>query len=136
MYKLGWNQFLPFIITIAVILATDLRQGITIGLIISIYFLVRNKFKEEYKIEQCTQLGTEHYHIKLNSMVTFLNKVDLQNTLYKTPPYSVLTIDGSGSRFIDYGVLEMISEFETRDHEKHIQLVLINIERVNLMAVH
>ncbi|MCE7921871.1 MAG: SulP family inorganic anion transporter [Haliscomenobacteraceae bacterium CHB4] len=136
MFRLGWNQFLPFAITIIVILATDLLEGVAIGLLISIYFLVRNNFKAEYKIERHRESATEHYYIKLNSMVTFLNKVNLQNTLYKAPPYSVLTIDGSDSRFIDYDVLEMISEFEKQAHEKHIQLILKNVERVNVTALH
>lgn len=136
MFRLGWNQFLPFIITIAVILATDLLEGVAIGLAISIYFIVKNNFSAEYHIEQRRELGMEHYHIKLNSMVTFLNKVNLQKTLYQTPAYSVLTIDGSEARFIDYDVLEMISEFEKQAHEKHIQLILKNVERVQVSGLH
>lgn len=136
MYKLGWNQFLPFVITIVMVLITDLLEGVAIGLLISIYFLVRNNFKVEYKIEKHRESVTDVYYIKLNSMVTFLNKVNLQNALYKVPPYSVLTIDGSDSRFIDYDVLEMISEFEQQAREKHIQLVLKNVEKVNVMSVH
>lgn len=136
MFGLGWNQFLPFVITIVVILMTDLLEGVAIGLAFSIYFIVRNNFSAEYKIEQHRQSATEHFTIKLNSMVTFLNKVNLQKALYKVPPYSVLTIDGSNSRFVDYDVLEMISEFEKQAHEKHIQLILINLERVNVTALH
>jgi MFS superfamily sulfate permease-like transporter len=136
MFRLGWNQFLPFVITIAVILATDLLEGVIIGLVISIYFIVRNNFKAEYKIEHHRESATEHYYIKLNSMVTFLNKMRLQKTLYQVPPYSVLTIDGTDSRFVDYDVLEMISEYEKQAHEKHIQLVLKHIERVNVSALH
>ncbi len=136
MFKLGWNQFLPFLITIVVILMTDLLEGVAIGLALSIYFIVRNNFKAEYDIEQHRQSATEHFTIRLNSMVTFLNKVNLQKALYKVPPYSVLTIDGSNSRFVDYDVLEMISEFEKQAHEKHIQLVLVGLERVNVTALH
>ncbi|MFN8301493.1 MAG: SulP family inorganic anion transporter [Saprospiraceae bacterium] len=136
MYRLGWNQFLPFVITIVVILMTDLLEGVAIGLAISIYFIVRNNFKAEYDIEQHRQSATEHFTIQLNSMVTFLNKVNLRKALYKIPPYSVLTIDGSNSRFVDYDVLEMISEFEKQAHEKHIQLILINLERVNVTSLH
>ncbi len=136
MFSLGWNQFLPFVITIVMVLLTDLLEGVAIGLMISIYFLVRNNFKAEYKIEKHRESVTDVYYIKLNSMVTFLNKVNLQNTLYKVPPYSVLTIDGSDSRFIDYDVLEMISEFEKQAHERHIQLILKNVERVNVTAIH
>ncbi|MCC7466319.1 MAG: SulP family inorganic anion transporter [Saprospiraceae bacterium] len=136
MFRLGWNQFLPFLITIVVVLATDLLEGVAIGLMLSIYFIVRNNFNAEYRMEQHRSLDTEHFYIKLNSMVTFLNKVKLQNSLYKVPPYSVLTIDGSDSRFIDYDVLEMISEFEKQAHEKHIELILKNIERVTVTNAH
>ena len=136
MYRLGWNQFLPFLITVVVILATDLLEGVAIGLGISIYFLVRNNFKAEYKIHQQRISETEHFYIKLNSMVTFLNKVNLRATLDKIPPYSVLTIDASDSRFVDYDVLEMISEFEKQAHQKHIQLILKNIELVEVSGAH
>ncbi len=136
MYRLGWNQFLPFIITIVVILATDLLKGVAIGLIISIYFIIRNNFNAEYNLEHHRKSETDHYHIRLNSMVTFLNKVNLQKALYTIPPYSVLTIDGSNSRYIDYDVLEMISEFEKQAHEKHIQLILIAVERVKVASLH
>ena len=136
MYSLGWNQFLPFIITILVILATDLLEGVAIGLAISTYFIIRNNFKAEYKIEHRLESTTEHYYIKLNSMVTFLNKVNLQKALYKIPTYSVLTIDGETSRYIDYDVLEMISEFEKQAHERHIQLILKNITKVDVTTIH
>ena len=39
MYNNGWTQFLPFIITIAAILRTDLLIGIGIGLIVSLFFI-------------------------------------------------------------------------------------------------
>ena len=120
-----------FVLTI-----TDLLDGVFIGLLISIYFLVRNNFQADYQFKQERHGVTEHYYLKLNSMVTFLNKVNLQKALYKIPPYSVVTVDGSDSRFIDYDVLEMLSEFEQQAHEKHIELHLQNIEKVNVEAIH
>ena len=58
MWSLGWKQFLPFALTIIVILSTDLLIGVSIGLLISIYFIVQNNFKAEYKITkgQSTEL--------------------------------------------------------------------------------
>jgi len=49
-WSLGWKQFIPFVLTILVILLTDLLIGVTIGLLISIYFIVHNNFKAEYLI--------------------------------------------------------------------------------------
>lgn len=136
MWSLGWKQFLPFIITIIVILATDLLIGVSIGLLVSIYFIVQNNFKAEYKITRASMNGIETEYIKLNSNVTFLNKVNLRKTLDEVPESSVLTIDGSECNFIDYDILEIISEFESKAKERHIELCLLGIEKVNVTAVH
>src|SRR5688572_11158650 len=136
MWSLGWKQFIPFVITIIVILSTDLLIGVTIGLLCSIYFIVQNNFKADYKITKTTIPGIETEYIKLNSNVTFLNKVKLRKALDEVPEYSVLTIDGSECNFIDYDILEIISEFENKAHDRHIELHLKGIEKVNVTAVH
>ena len=136
MWSLGWKQFLPFILTILVILMTDLLIGVSIGLLLSIYFIIQNNFKAEYKIEKNKEHVTEVYHLKLNTNVTFLNKVNLKEALDKIPEYAVLHIDGSESHFIDYDILEIISEFSNKAHNKHIELHLKGIEKVNVTAIH
>lgn len=136
MWKLGWKQFLPFLITIIVILLTDLLIGVSIGLLISAYFIIQNNFRAEYKITQTQHQGIETYYIKLNSNVTFLNKVKLRKTLDEVPEYSMLTIDGSECNFIDYDILEIISEYANKAHDRHIELHLKKIEKINIMAVH
>ena len=136
MWSLGWKQFLPFLITIAIILVTDLLIGVSIGLLLSIFFIIQNNFKTEYKISKTHHQGIEIQIIKLNSNVTFLNKVQLKKALDIVPEYSVLTIDGSECHFIDYDILEVISEYETKAHDRHIELHLKGIERVNVTAIH
>jgi MFS superfamily sulfate permease-like transporter len=136
MWSLGWKQFLPFIFTIVVILLTDLLIGVSIGLLVSIYFIVRNNFQAEYKIQRRMQHETEVFYIKLNSNVTFLNKVKLKEALDKIPEYAILTIDGSECNFIDYDILEIISEFDHKAHDRHIELHLLGIQKVNTTAIH
>ena len=136
MWSLGWKQFLPFLITIIVILSTDLLIGVSIGLLISTYFIVQNNFRAEYKITKTQHNGIETEYIKLNSNVTFLNKVKLRKALDEVPEYSVLIIDGSECNFIDYDILEIVSEYENKAHERHIELYLKGINKVNVTAVH
>jgi MFS superfamily sulfate permease-like transporter len=136
MWSLGWKQFLPFLFNIIVILVTDLLIGVSIGLLVSVYFIIRNNFKAEYKIHKSRQHETEVFHIKLNTNVTFLNKVKLKNALDQVPEYSVLTIDGSECNFIDYDILEIISEYSNKAHDRHIELHLKGIEKVSVEAVH
>jgi MFS superfamily sulfate permease-like transporter len=135
-WSLGWKQFVPFLFTILVILSTDLLIGVSIGLLISIYFIVQNNFKAEYKITRTQHQGIETAYIKLNSNVTFLNKVKLRKALDDVPEYSVLTIDGSECNFIDYDILEIISEFHNKAHDRHIELHLKGIKKVSITAVH
>lgn len=135
-WDLGWKQFLPFLFTVVIILSTDLLIGVSIGLLVSIYFIIQNNFRAEYKISKTTYQGIETDLIKLNSNVTFLNKVKLKKVLDEVPEYSVLIIDGSECNFIDYDILEIISEFHNKAHDRHIELHLKGIEKVNVTAVH
>jgi MFS superfamily sulfate permease-like transporter len=136
MWSLGMKQFLPFALTIIVILMTDLLIGVSIGLLISGYFIIQNNFKAEYQITKIYNLGIEEFYLKLNSNVTFLNKVKLKKVLDELPSYSVLTIDGSECNFIDYDILEIISEYDSKAHDKHIELRLKGIQTVSVTAVH
>ncbi len=136
MWRLGWKQYLPFILTIIFILFNDLLFGVSIGLLISVFFIIRNNFRTEYKIIKDHHSHTDIYTIKLNSNVTFLNKVNLRRSLDKVPEYTVLTIDGSECNFIDYDILEIISEFASKARDRHIELHLKGIKTVDVTAVH
>ena len=43
MYKMGWKQFLPFVVTVAGIVFTDLLVGISLGLAVGIIVILINK---------------------------------------------------------------------------------------------
>ncbi|MFT4022229.1 MAG: SulP family inorganic anion transporter [Flavihumibacter sp.] len=136
MWSLGLKQFIPFMITVSVIVFTDLLIGVSIGLLISVYYIIRNNFKAEYKITETSRGEAGSYLIKLNTNVTFLNKANLKKTLDDVPDNAVLTIDGSECNFIDYDILEIVGEYENKAKERKIKLILKGIERVNLIAVH
>jgi MFS superfamily sulfate permease-like transporter len=136
MWSLGWKQFLPFIITIVIILMTDLLIGVITGLLLSVYYIISQNFRAEYKVKVSEKNGQEIFYIKLNSNVTFLNKVKLKDALDKIPEDSILTIDGSECNFIDYDILEIISEFENKARDRDIEVHLLGIEKVNVTAIH
>lgn len=135
MYKLGWEQFLPFITTIVVVLLTDLLKGIAFGMIISIFFILRKNYQNNYNREVKQKDGREVICIKLSEEVTFLNKGSLIQTLQNLPDDSIVIIDGSNSTQIDFDVLEVIEEFRNFGAiEKNIEFSTINIETVEVMG--
>jgi len=137
MYKLGWEQFLPFIITIIAILATDLLKGIGIGMVFAIFFILRRNYKHAYHYKREKNHEGEVIHIKLSEEVTFLNKASIQLSLEEVPSNSKVIIDGSASVDIDYDVLELIQEFKlSTAASRNITVETIGIRSVDLAGSH
>ncbi|MBC3538218.1 SulP family inorganic anion transporter [Rufibacter sediminis] len=135
-WKLGMDQFLPFIITILAILFTDLLKGISIGLVVGVFYILKANYKSPYFFKRESLNGQEKIHIKLSENVSFLNKASVALTLDHLPPNSDVVIDGSQSTYIDYDVLEAIQNFKTVAHEKDIRLTLRDIPSVKTMEMH
>ncbi|MFP5470432.1 MAG: SulP family inorganic anion transporter, partial [Bacteroidia bacterium] len=129
-YKLGWSQFIPFIATIIAILFTDLLKGIGVGVVFSIFYILRENFRTPF----FTQKG-EKIHIKLAEEVSFLNKASVLLMLNDLPENSSVILDGTRSVTIDYDVLEIIQNFKNFGaKEKNINLELINIPEVKVSS--
>jgi MFS superfamily sulfate permease-like transporter len=115
MYRLGWEQFLPFVVTVTAILFTDLLRGIGIGMVVAIYFILMRNYRHSYHGHVETGAnGEETIVLALSEEVTFLNKGSIQLTLDHLPDNSTVFIDGSKCMNIDFDVLEAIQNF--REH--------------------
>jgi MFS superfamily sulfate permease-like transporter len=135
-YKQGREQFLPFIITVIAILFTDLLIGVLIGITYSIYFLIKHTYRAGYTINEKIEGHTQHITIELAMNVSFLNKKRIKEMLDKLPQYSIVEIIGTNSVYIDNDILEIIHDFKTKAHHKHIQLVLTDIPDVETIELH
>jgi MFS superfamily sulfate permease-like transporter len=136
MYRLGWEQFLPFIVTVVAIQFSDLLRGIAIGMAVSLFFILRNNYKRSYFFHKEDHHEGEKIRIELAEDVTFLNKGSIVLTLGHLPKDSSVIIDGSKSHNIDMDVLEIIHDFKATAILKNIKLELVNIPDFNGIAVH
>ena len=134
-WKLGWQQFLPFIITVVAILLTDLLKGVTIGLVVGIFYILKTHYESAYFLRQTPELQAAGvYHLKLSEHVSFLNKASIVRTLEQFQPGSRVIIDGTESEMIDYDVLEAIENFRESAAERGIELELRGIQQVEVMG--
>jgi len=117
-YRRGWNQFLPFAITVTAILLTDLLVGIAIGMSVGIYFVLRTNFHEAMTLT----IHGNHCLLRLHKDVSFLNKAVLRKHLSEIPNDCELLIDGSKALFIDQDILETISDFLLAAPDRGIQV--------------
>lgn len=137
MFKLGPEQFLPFIATIVAVLFTDLLKGIAVGMAFAIFFILRKNYRNNYSTTERTVLEGKEIVIQLSEEVTFLNKGSIQDLLDELEENCIVIIDGSNCHVIDHDVLEVIQDFrDFGSREKNIQLTTINIPEVTLSGGH
>lgn len=127
-YKLGWTQFIPFVITIFAILATDLLKGIGIGMLVAYAVILRENYRNTFKFLKQDHDPGDAIRMELSNMVTFINKGVLISAFDEIPNNSYLIIDGSNTLHFDYDVLELIHEFKTfKSQQRNIKVELIKI---------
>jgi carbonic anhydrase len=124
-WKEGKWQFIPFIVTVTAIVATDLLKGVALGLAVSIAYLLGQNIKNAYYFHRSSYENGDVIKIELSDEVSFLNKASILLTLDHLPENSIVVIDAYKAVFIDHDVLEVIREFkEVKAPEKKIQLSL------------
>lgn len=137
MFRLGYEQFIPFISTIIGVLLTDLLKGIAIGMGVAIFFILRKNYKHSYHFKKESTHEAETIIIRLSEEVTFLNKASIQAKLDEVPANSRVVIDGSHSVHIDHDVLEIIHDFKAHAAPmRNIDVETIGIREVILSGSH
>ncbi|WP_394992404.1 SulP family inorganic anion transporter [Emticicia sp.] len=128
MYKLGWEQFVPFTATVIAILATDLLKGITIGMLFGIFYTLRHSYRNSHhlKVIKTNEEVHELHHLVLAEEVSFFNKASVIKVLDAIPANSKVIIDCSKSISIAYDVIELIKDYEINAKTKNIIVEKIN----------
>jgi MFS superfamily sulfate permease-like transporter len=133
MYKLGWEQFIPFIVTIVAIILTDLLKGISAGLLVGIFFTLYHRYKYSHYIKDTITAkdGKEVHHIVLAEQVSFFNKADIIQSLEKVPPNAKVIIDCTQTKVIEHDIKEVIDNYQMHAQLKNIEVELLNYSFAN-----
>jgi len=119
-YRLGWDQFIPFVATVAAIVFTDLLKGVLIGLACGLLFVIRSN---HHRVATVVSLGPACL-VRLNKDVTFVNKAELRTKLRALAPGSDVVIDGTRALYIDRDIVELVEDFRTMATHKGISVEL------------
>jgi len=128
MYKLGWEQFIPFMATAVGILATDLLKGITIGILFGIFYTLRHSYRNSHYMKDTvtTEEGHEVHHLVMAEEVSFFNKASVIKELEMIPANSKVIIDCTNSKAIAYDVVELIRDFRSNAKLRNIKVETVN----------
>lgn len=130
----GWQQFVPFAVTVVGVVVTDLLVGVALGLVVSVAFILRENQRSAYFFRREKYREGDIIHIHLAQEVSFLNKAAIKLTLEHLPAGAYVIIDASESTYIDHDVMELIKEFrDVKAPERRIRLELVGFrERYNV----
>jgi len=133
----GKFQFIPFIVTVVVIIAVDLfgvlpalsgkglLVGVLTGIVAAAGSILYGNLKNSYYFHSENHKDGDMINIRLSEEVSFLNKAAIRQTLDHMPENSTVLIDASNTKYIDYDVLELIKEFrDIKVPLKNIRLTL------------
>lgn len=118
MYENGWDQFIPFIVTVVAILFTDLLVGIGIGMVFGLFFVIKTNFARAVTL---TELNG-NYLLSLQKDVSFLNKALLMKSLSQIPANTKVIINAQKAQFIDHDIQEVLNDFIESSSDKGIKV--------------
>ncbi|HTQ29318.1 MAG TPA: SulP family inorganic anion transporter [Puia sp.] len=128
-HEKGWDQLVPFIVTIIAILLTDLLIGILVGMAVGLFFLLRSNFRSAVMVVH----DENKYLVRFRKDVSFLNKPIVKNKLESVPSNAYVLIDLTRADFIDKDIIDAINEFL---HHAHLKDIRVEIKKSQFKAGH
>jgi MFS superfamily sulfate permease-like transporter len=107
MWRAGRPQFVPFVVTVVAIVATDLLKGTFIGLAVGLFFAVRAQQRNAILVTREGGVTT----VRFTKDMTFLQKARLKDVLRAVQPGTTVVIDRSVCDFVDDDIEELLLEF-------------------------
>ncbi|MGA0936292.1 MAG: SulP family inorganic anion transporter [Pseudohongiellaceae bacterium] len=128
MWRYGFDQFLPFVVTVAGVVFTDLLMGVCMGMAVAIIILLQCNFKNSHflnKKDRQTANDGHYITMRLAEEVTFLNKGAIKKELSEVPDNSVLVIDQRHCVYLNHDVAEIIRDFVETAETRGIKVEII-----------
>ncbi|MDX6745410.1 SulP family inorganic anion transporter [Polaribacter sp. PL03] len=127
MYKLGWKQFVPFIVTVVGIVFTDLLVGIALGLAVGIVVILLKSYQNSHFLHiEDKSNGKHKIKMTLAEEVTFFNKGAILKELESLPRDTFLELNLINTRYLDNDIIEILEDFLFKAKERNIDIKLIS----------
>ena len=107
----GRYQLVPFVVTIAAILLSDLLIGVVVGMVFGVGFILNSNLRRPLRQVVEKHVGGDILHIELAEQVSFLNRPVIERALRAAAPGTHILLDASHSDYIDPDILAMIRDF-------------------------
>lgn len=127
MFKQGWKQFIPFMVTILGIVFIDLLWGIGLGLAVGIFIIIIKNYQNSHFLHiQKGKEGNQEIKMTLSEEVTFFNKGAILKELDSIAENSFLELDVRNTKYLDHDIIEILEDFIQKAKHKNINVKLVS----------
>jgi MFS superfamily sulfate permease-like transporter len=125
-YRLGWQQFTPFAVTVVAIVLTDLLIGIAVGMLVGLFFIL-SEYLRQPALSRVSPPDAVLQRYQLPDQATFLSKANIERTLDALPTGARIEIDGRQTKRFDHDVLEILHDFSKTAELRGIDYRLVGV---------
>lgn len=123
MWREGRTQFLPFLATFLVVIVTDILIGVFIGLLVSLFFVLRSYRRSAITIVH----QDDRWLLRFNKDLSFVNRSQLKEALRSIPDHSTVVIDGTKALYVDHDIYETIRDFQLSAANRGMEIEFHNL---------
>ncbi len=113
-YKIGSEQLVIFLVTIAATIATDLLIGVASGILVKFFFhfvngaSLRGIFKARYALKE----NNDGYKLSIQDAAIFSNLMGFKKAFNQFKSGKKVELDFSRARLVDHSFMEFLKHFE------------------------
>lgn len=122
LWRWGWSEVAIYLCTLIAVVATDLLQGVLLGLALSVVKLLHRFTHLRLRMEADERRG--RMVLWIEGSATFLRLPQLAATLEQVPPGTELHVHIERLTYIDHACLELLANWETQHQAVGGRLVL------------
>ena len=142
-YKIGWEQFLVFVLTLFSTISLGLIWGITIGIGITFFIQLATSRTGGMLMTRLLrpnvllyQEDDEKYVISVKNFSNFLNFSRLKNQLDACPPNGHVIVDFSLAEFVDNSSLENLGNYSETFASRGGILEIVGLDNLQTKSIH
>ena len=121
MWNAGPTQFVPFVVTIAAIVGTDLLKGTLVGVVVGLVFSIRAQQKNAVEVKATDGRADVVFHKDM----TFLQKARVKDVLREIPEGAVVVIDRRKVDHVDDDIEEVLDEYAREAPHRDIRVEVL-----------
>ncbi len=139
-YKIGKEQLLIFVVTVATTLATDLLVGIAVGILTKLIvhlangLPIRYMFKPLFSVNQREETG--EYIVDVYHSAVFSNYIKLKKSLDALPRKAHIIVDFTNANLIDHTVMENLHHYKHDYEHNGGSFALVGLQNHKSLSKH